>query len=80
MIAYYRLLQDGAGRGEALRRVQLAMLAGGQRAGDGQNKRGLDVRPGGNRAGGNWSHPFYWAAFIGSGAWQDMSERRAIAK
>ncbi|MCA1564318.1 MAG: tetratricopeptide repeat protein [Acidobacteria bacterium] len=79
MIAYYRLLQDGAGRGDALRQVQLAMLAGGQRAGDGQNKRGLDVRPGGNRPGGNWSHPFYWAAFIGSGAWQSMSENRAGA-
>jgi CHAT domain-containing protein len=80
MIAYYRLLQEGAGRGDALRRVQLAMLAGGQRAAEGQNRRGLDVRPGGNRDGGNWSHPFYWAAFIGSGAWQGMSENRAGAK
>lgn len=80
MIAYYRLLQDGAGRGDALRQVQLAMLAGGQRAAEGQNRRGLDVRPGGNRPGGNWSHPFYWAAFIGSGAWQSMSENRAGAK
>ncbi len=77
MIAYYRLLQNGAGRGAALRQVQLAMLAGGgQPAGDAGNKRGLAVRPpgSGKRAGGNWSHPFYWAAFIGSGAWQDMSE------
>jgi CHAT domain-containing protein/Tfp pilus assembly protein PilF len=81
MIAYYRLLQEGAGRGDALRQVQLAMLAGGRAAtGDGQDKRGLDVRPGGTRAGGNWSHPFYWAAFIGSGAWQGMSENRAGAK
>jgi CHAT domain-containing protein/tetratricopeptide (TPR) repeat protein len=80
MIAYYRLLQDGAGRGDALRQVQLAMLAGGRRAGDAQNQRGLDARPGGgNRAGGNWSHPFYWAAFIGSGAWQGMSEKRPQA-
>lgn len=83
MIAYYRLLQEGAGRGEALRRVQLAMLAGVRAAtGDAQSKRGLDTRPGGDggRVGGNWSHPFYWAAFIGSGAWQGMSEHRAGAK
>lgn len=79
MIAYYRLLQDGAGRGDALRQVQLAMLAGGRRAGDAQNQRGLDVRPGGRHAGGNWSHPFYWAAFIGSGAWHGMSENRPQA-
>lgn len=84
MIAYYRLLQDGAGRGEALRQVQLAMLAGGEPrpAGDAGNKRGLDVRPpgGSKHAGATWSHPFYWAAFIGSGAWQGMSEHRVGAK
>jgi CHAT domain-containing protein/Tfp pilus assembly protein PilF len=81
MIAYYRLLQAGAGRGDALRQVQLTMLAGGRAAtGDGQNKRGLDVRPGGARGSGDWSHPFYWAAFIGSGAWQGMSEHRAGAR
>jgi len=77
MIAYYRLLHDGATRGDALRQVQLAMLVGGrERAPGGQGKRGLDVRPGGTR-GENRSHPFYWAAFIGSGAWQSMSENGA---
>ena len=80
MIAYYRLLQDGAARGEALRQVQLAMLAGGRSAVGGQKQRGLDVRPGGSRGNGNWSHPFYWAAFIGSGAWQGLNENRAGAK
>ncbi|HEY9402905.1 MAG TPA: tetratricopeptide repeat protein [Pyrinomonadaceae bacterium] len=81
MIAYYRLLQEGAARGDALRQVQLAMLAGGQAAAVGaQKQRGLDVRPGGGRGSGNWSHPFYWAAFIGSGAWQNLNETRAGAK
>ncbi|MDQ1610092.1 MAG: hypothetical protein QOG00_23 [Pyrinomonadaceae bacterium] len=78
MIAYYRLLQAGAPRGEALRRVQLAMLHGGQKTGGAPgDNRGLTAPP--NNSGrvgraGNWSHPFYWAAFIQSGAWQGMTQ------
>jgi CHAT domain-containing protein/Tfp pilus assembly protein PilF len=79
MIEYYRRLQAGVGRGEALRQVQLAMLSGTQKAGGGQN-RGLGREPsGGNPRATNWSHPFYWAAFIQSGAWQSMNEKRAGA-
>ncbi|HLL72693.1 MAG TPA: tetratricopeptide repeat protein, partial [Pyrinomonadaceae bacterium] len=38
MIEYYRRLQAGAGRGEALRQVQLAMLSGAQKAGSVQTR------------------------------------------
>jgi CHAT domain-containing protein len=80
MIEYYRRLQSGAGRGEALRQVQLAMLSGAQKASGGQ-QRGLGgeqaPRDGRVRE-GNWSHPFYWAAFIQSGAWQGMSDRKTM--
>jgi CHAT domain-containing protein/Tfp pilus assembly protein PilF len=73
MIEYYRRLQTGAGRGEALRAVQLAMLSGAQKASGGQ-QRGLGGDQPGNRRAANWSHPFYWAAFIQSGAWQGMTQ------
>ncbi|HYP02451.1 MAG TPA: tetratricopeptide repeat protein [Pyrinomonadaceae bacterium] len=75
MIEYYRRLQSGAGRGEALRQVQLAMLSGAQKAGGGQTRGLSGTQPGGARE-ANWSHPFYWAAFIESGAWQGMNERK----
>ena len=73
MIEYYRRLQSGAGRGEALRAVQLAMLSGAQKASGGQ-QRGLGGDQPANRRDANWSHPFYWAAFIQSGAWQGMTQ------
>jgi CHAT domain-containing protein len=49
MVGYYRRLQAGEGRAEALRQVQLTMLANPQQ-----------------------SHPFYWAAFLLSGAWTPL--------
>ena len=73
MIEFYRRLQAGAGRGEALRAVQLAMLSGAQKASGGQ-QRGIGGEPNASRREANWSHPFYWAAFIQSGAWQGMSK------
>jgi CHAT domain-containing protein/Tfp pilus assembly protein PilF len=78
MIEYYRRLQAGAGRGESLREVQLMMLSGAQKASGGP-QRGLGSEPvGSSRArDANWSHHFYWADFIQSGAWQGMNERRA---
>ncbi|MCA1815645.1 MAG: tetratricopeptide repeat protein, partial [Acidobacteria bacterium] len=63
MIAYYRRLQAGAGRSEALRRVQLEMIAGGTARGAGAaQQRGLGAELGGGAR--DRSHPFYWAAFI----------------
>jgi CHAT domain-containing protein/Tfp pilus assembly protein PilF len=73
MIEYYRRLQTGAARGDALRTVQLAMLSGAQKASGGQ-QRGLGGDQPGTRRDANWSHPFYWAAFIQSGAWQGMTQ------
>ena len=52
MVAYYGRLRAGEGRAEALRQVQLRMLATPQRR-----------------------HPFYWAAFILSGAWTPLAQR-----
>jgi CHAT domain-containing protein len=50
MEAYYRRLRAGDGRAEALRQVQLSMLASSE-----------------------LRHPFYWAAFILSGAWMPLT-------
>lgn len=51
MVQFYARLAEGQGRAEALRNVQLAMLADPER-----------------------SHPYYWAGFVGSGAWGPLSE------
>ena len=70
MVAYYKLLKAGASRTEALRQVQLAMIGGanleevGARRGIGADKI--------VSAHTRWNHPFYWAAFIPSGAWTNM--------
>ncbi|MEZ4384959.1 MAG: CHAT domain-containing protein [Nannocystaceae bacterium] len=50
MVAYYKNLSKGTGRGEALREAQRSLLGDGARR-----------------------HPYYWAAFIPSGAWGPMS-------
>jgi CHAT domain-containing protein/tetratricopeptide (TPR) repeat protein len=54
MIRYYDLLLAGQGRSEALRRVQLEMLA--------SDGKGREI-----------SHPYYWASFIQSGEWKNLS-------
>jgi CHAT domain-containing protein len=59
MIAYYTRLQAGAGRIAALHEVQLAMLRGTALAKSGDAK-------------ADWRHPYYWAAFIPSGAWTTL--------
>jgi CHAT domain-containing protein len=53
MVAYYKNLKEGTGRGESLRRAKLELLR----------------RPG-------RSHPFYWASFIQSGEWANLSGTR----
>jgi len=71
MVGFYSRLQAGEGRAEALRQVQLGMLAG-QAAGQTGDARGLTVN---KRASGapNLTHPYYWAPFIESGAWTGMA-------
>lgn len=69
MTAYYRLLQTGASRTEALRQVQLSMLRG-EDLSAGVGERGLSI--GGDSSKTRMSHPYFWAAFIPSGAWTNM--------
>ncbi|HEX3558944.1 MAG TPA: CHAT domain-containing tetratricopeptide repeat protein [Pyrinomonadaceae bacterium] len=74
MTAYYRLLQAGASRTEALRQVQLSMLRGEDLSAVG-GRRGLDM--GGDSPKARMSHPYFWAAFIPSGAWTNMDGEEA---
>ncbi|MBA3240675.1 MAG: CHAT domain-containing protein, partial [Acidobacteria bacterium] len=71
MKAYYTRLQRGEGRTEALRQVQLEMLRGTAQV-RGGDTRALSVQTGKAALAGNYAHPFYWAAFIQSGAWTGM--------
>jgi CHAT domain-containing protein/Tfp pilus assembly protein PilF len=59
MIGYYTRLQAGAGRIAAMHQVQLDMLRGTIMA------KGSDAKT-------DWRHPYYWAAFIASGAWTTL--------
>ncbi len=56
MTGYYSLLKAGAGRTDALKKVQLEMI---------NETRGLGAR-------GRLSHPYYWASFIQSGEWRSL--------
>lgn len=64
MISYYKRLQAGEGRTEALRAVQLEMLRGGEQSlkDEGRLKQ-------------NRSHPFFWASFIQSGDWRSINSQ-----
>jgi CHAT domain-containing protein len=78
MVAYYKRLQAGEGRTEALRSVQLEMLNSDARA---QKDAGRGLTGFGSKSRvGDRSHPFYWASFIHSGAWQSMDVSGAIRK
>ena len=69
MVAYYKRLQAGEGRTEALRQVQLEMLSGGgQTAGGSQRGVGDKLNSKADR-----SHPYFWAAFIQSGDWRSIA-------
>lgn len=61
MVAFYRRLQQEEGRADALQRVQLQMLAKGERA---AAARAGKPTP---RQATDYSHPYYWASFILSG-------------
>jgi CHAT domain-containing protein/tetratricopeptide (TPR) repeat protein len=69
MVSYYKRLLAGEGRTEALRQVQLEMLAGSS-LNAGAQQRGLVLKPGGAEG---FRHPYYWAAFIQSGDWRRMN-------
>lgn len=77
MVAYYQRLQSGAGRIEALQAVQLAMLRGGALASaDAARELVVGVAPKAPTvpsAATEYAHPYYWASFIASGAWQPLT-------
>jgi CHAT domain-containing protein len=77
MVAYYKRLQAGDGRTEALRRVQLEMLGAAGLA-QSDDRRGLTLTHKGKRV--NYSHPFFWASFIQSGDWRGMGGQAGPAK
>ncbi len=79
MAAYYKRLQAGEGRAEALRQVQLGMLRGDKQASGGQ-QRGLQSDVGSAGSERDWTHPFYWASFIQSGDWRSLGEQTRTAK
>ena len=83
MIAYYKRLQSGAGRIAAMRQVQLAMLHGTvlAKSSNIQSSIGLIPQTQARQVGlgttdikpqAEWRHPYYWAAFIPSGAWMTL--------
>ena len=73
MVEYYKRLQAGEGRTEALRQVQLAMIKSRPQGTSGGEQRGLssEMKPQTPTV-EDRSHPFYWASFIQSGDWRPM--------
>lgn len=69
MIGFYQRLLAGEGRGEALRQVQLEILRG--RKPVGRESASL-LHPAVINVNADYSHPYYWAAFIQSGDWRLM--------
>lgn len=78
MVAYYKRLEAGEGRSEALRQVQLEMLRGTRPSEDGKN-RSLQVEKRGRVSQGR-SHPFYWASFIPIGDWRSLDGKAASTR
>jgi CHAT domain-containing protein len=76
MIAYYTHLRAGAGRIAALHEVQLAMLRGtiliSSSDAPQQQGRQLERVLAADMPKADWRQPYYWAAFIPSGAWTTL--------
>jgi CHAT domain-containing protein len=67
MSAYYARLSRGEGRAEALRQLQLAMIAGKVTDAALAARRGDAEAASVSGASGAWSHPYFWASFVMSG-------------
>jgi CHAT domain-containing protein len=80
MVAYYKRLQAGEGRTDALRQVQLAMIKSTTTQSQSGAQRGLGGELGLSVKAADRSHPFYWASFIQSGAWTAMTDKPAGAR
>ena len=76
MAEYYKRLQAGEGRTEALRQVQIAMIRSGAPGIASGEQRGLGIGKESRKTQQqDFSHPFYWAAFIQSGEWRSLPRR-----
>lgn len=74
MVAYYTRLQQGEGRTEALRQVQLAMLQGRLLSSSGiTSSKEKSKRETGEASAKDYRHPYYWASFIPSGDWRNLA-------
>ena len=80
MVAYYKRLQAGEGRTDALRQVQLTMIKSTTAQAQSGAQRGLGGELGTGVKTADRSHPFYWASFIQSGAWTAMTDKPAGAR
>lgn len=91
MTAYYKRLQAGEGRTEALRQVQLTMIKSTPTRAPGAapstapstapgtpsaQHRGVGVERAQKTLPEDRSHPFYWASFIQSGDWRSLDGRQ----
>ncbi|HSO75126.1 MAG TPA: CHAT domain-containing tetratricopeptide repeat protein [Blastocatellia bacterium] len=68
MVGFYKRLQAGEGRAEALRNVQLEMLGA-----NAPEQSSGPARITNSPTAPRYSHPYFWAPFIESGAWTTMA-------
>jgi CHAT domain-containing protein len=74
MVAYYKRLQAGEGRTDALRQVQMAMLRGELSPAKAIHSGQRETSDAGEKVTTkDYKHPYYWAAFIPSGEWRNMN-------
>jgi CHAT domain-containing protein len=73
MADYYKRLQAGEGRTEALRQVQLTMIKSAAPTGPSAQQRDVGIEQRQKTPLEDRSHPFYWASFIQSGEWRSLS-------
>lgn len=79
MVEFYKRLQAGDGRTEALRRVQLEMLGSGE-VRQSSESRGIQAEIKSNMKVAKRSHPFYWASFISIGDWRSLGGKEVAGK
>ncbi len=74
MDEFYKKLQQGIGRTEALRQVQLSMLTSTNQTTKKKSRGGEIIFADANATKASTrSHPYYWASFIQSGDWRSLS-------
>jgi CHAT domain-containing protein/Tfp pilus assembly protein PilF len=73
MADYYKRLQAGEGRTEALRQVQLTMIKSAAPTAPSAQQRDVGIEQRQKTPLEDRSHPFYWASFIQSGEWRSLT-------